>query len=75
MSNPNMFTNNLQQTSINDAYQFESFSSYINNDGLKTKFSHICIFCSEKESIPLMKDGSFRQCNRCKKQFKARLQR
>jgi hypothetical protein len=70
-----MFNNNLKQTTINDAYHFESFSSYINNKGLQTKFSPICIFCSTTESTPLTNDGSFRQCNRCKKQFKARLQR
>jgi hypothetical protein len=75
MSNPNMFNNNLQQTTINDAYHFESFSTYINNKGLLAKFSPICIFCSGGESIPLTKDGSFRQCNRCKKQFKAKLYR
>ena len=75
MSNPNMFNNNLKQTTINDAYHFESFSSYINNKGLQTKFSPICIFCSTAESTPLTNDGSFRQCNRCKKQFKAKLQR
>lgn len=73
MSNPNMFNNNLQQTTINDAYHFESFSTYINNKGLLCKFSPICIFCSGSESIDLVGDGSFRQCNRCKKQFKARL--
>jgi len=70
-----MFNNNLKQTTINDAYHFESFSSYINNKGLQTKFSPNCIFCSTTESTPLTNDGSFRQCNRCKKQFKARLQR
>jgi len=70
-----MFNNNLQQTTINDAYRFESFSDYINNNGLQTKFSPVCIFCSEKESLSLISDGSFRQCKRCKKQFRARLQR
>ena len=75
MSNPNMFNNNLQQTNVNDAYRFQSFSNYINNNGLQTKFSPVCIFCSEKESLSLISDGSFRQCKRCKKQFRARLQR
>ena len=75
MSNPNMFNNNLQQTNINDAYRFQSFSDYINNNGLQTKFSPVCIFCSEKESLSLISDGSFRECKRCKKQFRARLQR
>ena len=75
MSNPNMFNNNLQQTTINDAYHFESFSEYINNKGLQAKFSPVCIFCSSNESISLINDGSFRQCKKCKKQFKSRLQR
>jgi hypothetical protein len=75
MSNPNMFNNNLQQTTINDAYNFESFSEYINNKGLHPNFSPICIFCSSNESISLINDGSFRQCKKCKKQFKSRLQR
>ena len=75
MSNPNMFNNNLQQTTINDAYHFESFSKYINNKGLHSNFSPICIFCSSNESISLINDGSFRQCKKCKKQFKSRLQR
>jgi hypothetical protein len=72
MSNSNTFNNsNFQQTPIMDAYQFSSFSQYINNGCLHTNFSHVCIFCSSKESTALMNDGSFRQCNRCKKRFKA----
>lgn len=75
MSNSNTFNNsNFQQTPINDAYQFTSFSHYIKNGGLQTRFSPICIFCSSNDSTPLINDGSFRQCNRCKKQFKSRLQ-
>ena len=70
MSNPNMFNNNLQQTNINDAYRFQSFSDYINNNGLQTKFSPVCIFCSEKESLSLISDGSFRECKRCKKHIR-----
>jgi hypothetical protein len=76
MSNSNTFNNsNFQQTPITDAYNFNSFSQYINNGGLKSRFSPICIFCSSNDSSSLMNDGgSFRQCNRCKKQFKAILQ-
>jgi hypothetical protein len=75
MSNSNIFNGgNFQQTPLNDAYQFQSFSTYINNNGLKSMFSPRCIFCSSFESIALSNDGgSFRQCNRCKKQFKASL--
>lgn len=75
MSNSNVFNNsNFQQTPIMDAYQFSSFSQYINNGCLTSRFSPVCIFCSAKDSTSLINDGSFRQCNRCKKNFKARLQ-
>ncbi len=74
MSNSNMFNNgNFQQTPINDAYQFNSFSTYILNGGLNTTFSPVCIFCSSNNSINLANDGSFKQCNSCRKQFKATL--
>ena len=73
MSNSNTFNNNnLVQTDVNTAYSFQTFSGYINN--MKApKYSKICIFCSCKESAPLINDGSFRQCNQCKKQFKAQI--
>ena len=74
MSGSNIFNgSNFQQTPISDAYQFSTFSQYIANGGLTTRFSPICIFCSSKDSISLINDGSFKQCNRCKKQFKARI--
>ena len=64
MSNPNAFYNNLQQTPVVSAYKFQSFSGYINNNGLCNRFSPICIFCSSTDTISLMNDGgSFRQCN------------
>ena len=72
MSNSNVFTNNLMQTSLNDAYQFQTFSDFIQTQS-KVKFSSLCVFCSSKNTIPLTNDGSFRQCNNCKKQFKALL--
>lgn len=73
MSNPNMFNGELTQTSIDSAYHFNSFSPYIINGGLNTKFSPFCIFCSSNNSINLSNDGSFKQCNSCRKQFKAKL--
>lgn len=75
MSNPNYFNNNneLTQTSLDDAYKFSSFSPYIMNGGLNTKFSPICIFCSSNNTMNLINDGSFKQCNSCRKQFKPRL--
>jgi hypothetical protein len=73
MSNQNINYNNLQQTPLDFAYNFQSFSGYINNNGLFSSFSPVCIFCSSPDTISLMNDGgSFRQCNKCKKQFKAR---
>jgi hypothetical protein len=76
MSNSNVFNGgNFQQTPLNVAYNFTSFSEYINNKGLNTTFSPKCIFCSFVESTPLTNDGAFRQCNNCKKQFKALLSR
>jgi len=73
MSNPNIFNNDLSQTSINSAYQFTSFSPYIINGGLNSRFSPNCIFCSSNNTMNLANDGSFRQCNSCRKQFKANL--
>jgi hypothetical protein len=76
MSNSNVFNGgNFQQTPIDIAYQFGSFSEYINKNGLKTNFSPRCIFCSSMESSSLTNDGAFRQCTKCKKQFKALLSR
>jgi hypothetical protein len=75
MSNSNIFNNsNFKQTPINDAYKFNSFSPYIINGGLNTRFSPICIFCSSNNTMNLSNDGSFKQCNRCRKQFKATIQ-
>ncbi len=75
MSGSNLFNNKGGSGGIpiNDAYQFNTFSSYIVNGGLNSHFSPICIFCSSKDSRSLSNDGSFKQCNQCKKQFKARI--
>jgi hypothetical protein len=73
MSNPNMFNGELSQTSINSAYQFNTFSPYIMNGGLNSRFSLNCIFCSSNNTMNLANDGSFKQCNSCRKQFKAKL--
>ncbi len=67
MSNPNKFNGET----IDLAYQFSSFSPYIINGGLNSRFSPNCIFCSSNNTINLTNDGSFKQCNRCRKQFKA----
>jgi hypothetical protein len=73
MSNSNVFTNNLAQTSLNDAYKFNTFSEFIQKQAT-AHFSPTCIFCSSNNTLSLTNDGgSFKQCNTCKKQFKALL--
>ena len=69
-----MFNNgNFKETPLNDAYQFNTFSPYIMNGGLNSRFSPNCIFCSSNNTMNLANDGSFKQCNSCRKQFKAKL--
>ena len=50
MSNSNVFTNNLMQTTLNDAYKFQSFSDFIQKQ-TKANFSSLCAFCSSKNTI------------------------
>ena len=72
MSNSNMFQGELNKTTFADAYKFESFSSYITNNGLSVRgFLPNCIFCSSTNTANLAKDGSFKQCKTCNKQFKS----
>ena len=72
MSQSNIFSNQGSNNGvlINDAYKFQTFCPYISNSMIN-KLSPKCIFCSSIETIALVKDGDFRQCTRCKKQFKA----
>lgn len=71
MSSSNVFNGDLVQTNLDDAYQFNTFSPYIVNGGLNSRFSPICVFCSSNNTRNLIQDGSFKQCNNCKKQFKS----
>ena len=74
MSSSNMFNKNLVETPVDSAYIFET--TKVNNQfiqtGLNSGFSPICIFCSSKDTVSLMQDGSFRFCKQCRKQFKTR---
>ena len=70
MSFSNIFNNNLIETPVNVAYQFNTHSEFIKNMKLPT-FSPVCIFCSCNDSVVLNQDGSFRQCKKCNKQFKS----
>jgi hypothetical protein len=72
MSNSNTFTHDLPQTTIKDAYFYQTFSPYVATQPIfQPKYSSMCVFCSHNETKALMNDGSFRQCNRCNKQFRA----
>ncbi len=65
--NFNYFTHNLVQTPINDAY---AYSEIVNKIKVPT-FSLQCIFCSGFKTDSLVKDGSFRRCGACRKDFRA----
>lgn len=74
MSSSNNFTQKLVETPIDLAYKFQT--NDVNNKFVRTiqniGFSPCCIFCSCKDTTSLINDGSFRTCNKCNKQFKAR---
>jgi hypothetical protein len=70
MSSTNNFNGGLNQTSLNNAYQFDTHSEFIKQMQIPT-FSPNCIFCSFQDTISLNQEGSFRQCRNCNKQFKA----
>jgi hypothetical protein len=60
----------MNYTSLEEAYKIHHTNS--NTYGGTIKYSPVCIYCKNPSSIPLMNDGgSFRQCDRCKKNFKA----
>ena len=63
-------THNLVLTTINDGYQYNTYSEFIKQMKVPV-FSQKCIFCSNLKSDSLTSDGSFRHCGRCKKDFKA----
>ena len=73
MDNSGLFSNSIQQTEISDAYNYHTYSTYIKSDRFaQSKFSSNCIFCNSSETVSLMRDGSFRSCKICKKNFKAK---
>lgn len=58
------------QTPINNAFDFNSTIKPIH---VLSSYSKTCIYCSNNESLALITDGSFRQCARCRKHFKAQI--
>jgi tRNA(Ile2) C34 agmatinyltransferase TiaS len=56
------------QTSVNNAFDF---TSTITPQQVLSTHSPVCIYCNSNETRALMQDGSFRQCLKCRKNFKA----
>jgi len=63
----------MNSAPLDQAYKYETHSEFIKN--MKTpKYSPVCIFCGNLESIALTTDcGSFRRCLKCRKDFRARI--
>jgi hypothetical protein len=60
----------MNYTPLNDAFQIQHIKS--DTYGGSIRYSPICIFCNNNSSNSLMNDGgAFRQCQRCKKNFRA----
>ena len=58
------------QTPLNNAFDF---NSTIKPNQTVSAHLTTCIYCSNQESIPLIADGSFRQCTKCRKNFRAQI--
>jgi hypothetical protein len=57
-------------TPLDDAFKIHHTNSNTYSGTLK--YSMACIYCRNPTSISLMNDGgSFRQCNKCRKNFRA----
>jgi Zn ribbon nucleic-acid-binding protein len=61
----------MNYTPLDDAYKIHHVTT--NTYKQNIQYNPICIFCSHIDTIALMKDdgGSFRQCKKCRKQFRA----
>jgi hypothetical protein len=63
----------MNYTPLDQAYNIQHIKS--NVYGGIIHYSPVCIFCKNNSSIPLFPSGtdggSFRQCSRCKKNFRA----
>ena len=62
----------MNYTPVDNAFA----TSHVSNNTYRGKivYSPQCIFCGNPSSVQLMNDGgSFRQCQRCKKNFRAKI--
>jgi hypothetical protein len=61
---------NLNSTPVQQAFDYTSTIKSLQIEIQPNKISPICIYCSYPDSIALLPDGSFRQCVKCKKNFR-----
>jgi len=61
---------NLNSTPVQQAFNFTSTIKSLQIQVQANKISPICIYCSYMDSTALLPDGSFRQCIKCKKNFR-----
>ena len=60
----------MNYSSLDEAYKIHHITN--NTYSGNIKYNMTCIYCKNPSSISLMNDGgSFRQCDKCKKHFKA----
>lgn len=60
----------MNYTPLDEAYKIHHVNT--NTYGGTIKYNPTCVYCKNTQSNSLMNDGgSFRQCLRCKKNFKA----
>ena len=60
----------MNYTNLDEAYKIHHINS--NTYGGTIKYNTTCIYCKNPYSKSLMNDGgSFRQCERCRKNFKS----
>ena len=63
----------MNMTPVDQAFDYST--PLTNQQFQLPKYSQTCIYCNNQESISLMNDGgSFRQCVKCRKQFRAQIQ-
>lgn len=58
-------------TSLEESF---NYNSSIQSSQLQAKFSITCIFCTSANTRGLNQEGSFRQCQNCRKQFQSQVQ-
>uniref|UniRef100_A0A6C0LFA9 Uncharacterized protein n=1 Tax=viral metagenome TaxID=1070528 RepID=A0A6C0LFA9_9ZZZZ len=63
----------MNPVSLDDAFDYNT--TIAGSQFKPLCFSTVCIFCNSPFSNALMADGSYRQCLKCKKTFKAQIKK